>query len=102
MFRSLFKQSTPPQNDRARRRVRLGLECLESREVPAGVFTVTTTSDVPVANKLTLRQAITQANVATAAGDKEAQYINFSSLPANDWTIKIGSPLPPIESIVNS
>src|SRR5262245_39178483 len=52
----------PMVADRQRRRLLLGLECLEDRRVPT-TFTVTTPLDL-VANdgKLSLREAITQAN----------------------------------------
>jgi predicted outer membrane repeat protein len=97
MFRSLFRrslQSPTRQNDTAHGRVRLGLECLESREVPA-FFTVMSNGDeggIGNLATLTLRQAINRANDAVDG----THYINFA-LPGADHVIPIGSQLPAIQ-----
>ena len=93
MFRSLFRRarySPHSRSDATHGRVRLNLQTLESREVPT-FFTVDTPSDTPVANKLTLREAIVKAN-----GDNNTPHtINFA-LTAGENVITIGDQLPAI------
>jgi hypothetical protein len=57
----MFKKARAKSSPQLKNTVRLQLNVLEERAVPA-TFTVDTVSDVPVTGKLTLREAITTAN----------------------------------------
>lgn len=86
-----------PSRSAAGLRTRLGVEGLEAREVPA-VFTVNNQLDIPIANKMNLRQAIVAANAAVNP-PLGVDVITFSLLAANpdgSWLTNLTAPLPQI------
>jgi len=65
-----FSEKNPsPRQTPVRRSIKLTLESLEDRLVPAST-TVTTLSDTPVQGETTLRQAIAQMNASNDASDR--------------------------------
>src|SRR5437868_2064830 len=79
----------PPQNDLARRRSRLDLECLESREVPTGLsLTVRSNGDDDgwgTLETLTLRQALRRVTITGSTGE-----LNTIEFALTNNTITIG------------